>query len=145
MVPLLKTTRTYHFNKEFLMGTRSRRRADGDGRLFAGHTIVSCRIVNSIEIRLAYIQSLPLLRGTGMASECLDWICDLADAHQVQITLCPAQMDKNGLDVLMLTAWYQRRGFKRLGFNDEMIRYSCKVDCTCHTRRGCEIHGHNDR
>lgn len=122
-----QTTKTSLFNQEFMRSTRHRGRAYRNGRLFAQHTVVSCNIVNSMEVRLTHIETLAAFRGKGMSSECLNWLCELADAYQVQIVLCPVQLDTTGLDVLALTAWYQRHGFVRLGFDDEMIRYPKSV------------------
>lgn len=115
------TTRTFLFREEFNRRTATRR---GSGRLFSNRVSVNVKVVNKGEIRILNIETLPLFRRMGYASICLNWLCTMADQLQVQISLGACPMDgTRGLDLVDLTAWYQRHGFVRLGFDDEMIRY----------------------
>lgn len=62
------------------------------------------------KIRLGCIYTLE--RGKGHASPALDWLCALADQHQVQIVghIKPVG-DKPRLNFNQLRQWYKRHGF----------------------------------
>jgi hypothetical protein len=52
-------------------------------------------------------------RSKGNASRCLDFLCSLADKHQITISLSPGPFGKDGLNKRQLLAWYQRHGFEK--------------------------------
>lgn len=113
-------TRTFHFRSEFLSCTKTQR--VGRGRMFACHTSIDIGIVSAHEVRLKHIETLPMLRRNGYGSDAVEWLCELADEYQVEISLCPCSFDP-AIDDIRLTAWYQKFGFVRLGIDNEMIRY----------------------
>lgn len=123
-------TMTYRFRQEFERNTTRKTKSER-GRLFARYVTIQIGIVNSGEIRIQYIAVHPCSRKHGYASECLGWLCELADAYNVKLCLTPCSMDtiNPGMNLLQLTAWYSKFGFVRLGLNDEMVRYptSCSA------------------
>lgn len=122
----LQTTKTFLFRKQFDQETAC---SKGSGRLFSHRVKINVKVVNRGEIRILNIETLPLFRHMGYATVCLNWLCAMADQLQVQISLGACPMDgERGLDLVDLTAWYQRHGFVRLGFDDEMVRYP-KAKC----------------
>lgn len=121
MTVLPEKTKISHFEDEFNAKTIKRRR-DLRGRKFLGSVALQVHKKTSTVYRLAYIETFPSKRNWGMASLALKFLCDLADIHQIQLELCPVQLEENGLNLLDLTRWYQRFGFRRIGMQDEMIR-----------------------
>lgn len=126
MNTLLRTfpwkTKIFRFESEFKEHTK-RPPVRRNGRLFADAVLLNIRKVNSIEVRLLMIETLPEHMNQGKASEALSWLCEMADAYQLQISLCPVPQYSDTLTLMQLTAWYQKYGFVRLGYDDEMIRY----------------------
>lgn len=114
--------KTFHFKSEFTDCTQRRRR-DLRGRMFAEHTILDMRVISASEMRLCYIETLSGLRHNGFASDALSWLCELADEYECNISLTPCSYDEKSMNTIRLTAWYQKFGFVRIGFNDEMMRY----------------------
>lgn len=116
------TTKTSLFRETFKHGTQSWR---GSGRLFQGAVKVNITALNKIEVRILNIETIPILRRNNYATECMEWLCELADDLEVQLTLAPCSDDSGGMDNVRLTAWYQKFGFVRL-YADEMVRYPVK-------------------
>lgn len=112
---------TYHFEDEFVKRTTKRRR-DLRGREFMGSVALSILKKGEHLYRLTYIETLPLLRSNGNASLAMAWLCTLADECDVTLELCPVPLDDMGMDIVHLTAWYQKFGFIRIGMQDEMVR-----------------------
>jgi len=112
---------TYPFEDEFMERTTKRRR-DLRGRQFMQCVALSINCINSATYRLTYIETLSHLRGYGYASLALNWLCGLADKHEIQLELVPVPLDEDTPDLVRLTRWYQSFGFRRIGMNDEMIR-----------------------
>lgn len=113
----------YPFEKEFMSCT-SMARHGRLSRLFAGAVHIGIAQVNSETVRITNIEILsPRLRRKGLASEAIDWLGELADAHNVKLSLTPASGDRHAMSTVQLTAWYQRHGFVRIGMQDEMLRY----------------------
>lgn len=77
-------------------------------------------------IHISSIMSLEK-KNSGNASECMKWLTDLADKHQVKLDLTVEPIKnagaKEGKDLTktQLKAWYKRHGFKVSG-GDYMIR-----------------------
>ena len=113
---------TFHFELEFIRRTHQRQR-NQRGRLFMSIVALQIHRINEDTYRLTFIETIPLLRQHGYASIAMDWLCRLADDYGMKLELCPVQLDKAGLDLVSLTAWYQRFGFLRIGLQDEMTRY----------------------
>lgn len=88
------------------------------GRSYFGFVYFQLRKVNHIEFRIDWFETKLEYRGMGQGTDCLGWLCDLADDYQIQLSLRPS--DAN---LVRLTSWYQKFGFIRLGFQNEMIRY----------------------
>lgn len=125
-VPLM--TQTFLFEDEYKSHTIKRRR-DFRGRLFASHVVLDVKRINSTEVRLCYIETLPNRRLRGFATDALSWLCEVADAHSIKIWLCPVRMEDESMTVCQLTHWYQKFGFKRIGCNDDMVRYPNGTRC----------------
>jgi hypothetical protein len=116
-------TKTSLFRLAFRDGTRGTK---GSSRLFRSVVLINVCVVNKIEVRILNISTKALLRRNGYATECILWLCEIADHYHVQISLGVCAMDDvDGMDEIQLIAWYQRRGFERL-FSNEMIRYPRK-------------------
>jgi hypothetical protein len=113
---------TSRFEKEFVRHTRGRSRSLR-GRLFAHSVVLDIKKVNSTEMRLMYIETMRCKR-TGLATEAMSWLCELADAYNVQLSLTPVPYDRQSMNVVQLTKWYQSFGFVRIGMQDEMVRYA---------------------
>lgn len=111
----------FHFEREFEKHTKHRSRSLR-GRLFASYVVLEIKRVHSHQIRLQYIETLRCRR-TGLASYAVSWLCELADAHEVDLCLAPVPYDRQSMNVQQLTQWYQSFGFVRIGCGDEMIRY----------------------
>lgn len=118
-------SRTQTFLSEFNNVCKPRRNICG--RLFSNTVRIELNEVNSHEYRLNWIYVQPKERGKGHASFALRWLCDLADAHNIRLSLSPANLmvrtGDMGMNTLQLTAWYQKFGFVRIGMQDEMMRY----------------------
>lgn len=52
-------------------------------------------------------------QGKGYGSEALDWVCKLADKHNVVLHLTPQRVGKEGLRTSDLRNWYTRHDFRR--------------------------------
>lgn len=76
-------------------------------------------------IRLGCVQSFE--RGKGHGSQALDWLCKLADEHEVKIRghIEPVG-DKPRLNVTQLRAWYKRHGFAEVRHR-EIVRLPEKL------------------
>lgn len=115
-------TKTSLFEDAYLSRT-DKKRGSRVHRIFKQRTVVHIDVINSIEVRLRYIETIAALRCNGFGSECLSFLCDLADQYGVQISLKVMPFGYRSLDAVQLTLWYQRFGFERLGFENEMVRY----------------------
>ena len=122
----LPKTKTSHFEDEFVRRTTKRRR-DLRGREFMGSVAMAILKKGEHLYRLTYIETLPLLRSNGNASLAIAWLCTLADEYDVTLELCPVPLDDFGLDMVHLTAWYQKFGFVRIGMKDEMVRQPKRI------------------
>ncbi len=71
-------------------------------------------------VYLASIATEADVRQRGLASETLRHVCELADAHGVELVLEVERSDAGGLEDETLLAWYRRYGFE--GEQGEMIR-----------------------
>lgn len=109
------------FEREFLAHTKHRARSLR-GRLFAHNVVLDVAKVNTQRIRLLYIETLWGKR-RGSANYAMAWLCEMADAYEIEIELTPFPYDKQGMDVVQLTAWYSTFGFHRIGCQDAMIRF----------------------
>lgn len=128
------TMMTFRFENEFNAHTMKRVRSL-PGRLFAGCVILKVKTVNKIEVKLLLIETLPEWRFLGKATEAMKWLCEMADGHDIQISLCPVQLEDDSMSCMQLTRWYQKFGFVRLGFDFEMVRYPSEKCQRC----GCKI------
>lgn len=110
------------FNAEFQEHTKGRNGVRG--RKFADYVHLEVKRINSTEYRIFYIRVDTLQRMQGYGSEAMTWLCELADAHNIKLSLCPAKdTDDPGMNTIALTRWYQTFGFVRIGMQDEMMRY----------------------
>lgn len=115
-------SRTTTFLSEFNNVCKPRRNICG--RLFSNTVRLELNEVNSHEYRLNWIYVQPKERGKGHASFALQWLCDLADAHGIRLSLSPSGHSGDvALNTVQLTAWYQKFGFVRIGMQNEMMRY----------------------
>lgn len=111
------------FEQEFNQGTKKRCRRLR-GRLFARDVVMQLAQVNSIEFRLAYIETVRG-RKKGKGTYAMQWLCEIADVHRVRLALAPCSFAASnvGMSNVQLTAWYQKFGFRRIGMLDEMVRF----------------------
>lgn len=94
------------------------------GRLFSNTVRIELNEVNSQEYRLNWIYVQPKERNKKHASFAMRWLCDLADAHNIRLSLSPSGHKGDvALNTHQLTAWYQKFGFMRIGMQNEMMRY----------------------
>lgn len=98
-----------NFIAEFLEMTWQNPFNNGERVLF--HAVAFELIVNNGVIGIRIIRSLE--RGKGYGSIGLDWLCDLADKHEVVMSgiLQPAGTTRPRLTVRQLVKWYTSRGF----------------------------------
>ncbi len=87
-------------------GTPIKRYREWDG--IARFWIVKGRA--SITLRRLSVPST--LQGQGFGGSALDWICELADVHGVEITGYARNFGYKGLTCAQLKSWYRRHGFK---------------------------------
>jgi GNAT superfamily N-acetyltransferase len=112
---------TSPFRYEFEEVTKPHRNVRG--RLFADHVRIEVHKVNSEEYRLTWLFVEERFRRKGLATQAIEWLCDLADAHNIKLVLSPlGDPDEHALTTIQLTAWYQKFGFFRIGMQDEMKR-----------------------
>lgn len=123
------TTKMFRFECEFNQHTERGCR-NTVGRIFAKSVRLHISHVNSSEMRIHLIESLPKHEGKGKGSEALSWLCEMADAHQIELSLraCP-QYRNFGLNLVDLVQWYRRHGFVLLGSEYEMKRYPNGSTC----------------
>lgn len=119
---LVKRMTTSPFRSEFESVTKPHRSIRG--RLFAGQVRIELSKINSFEYRVNWLYVQPKARKHGYAGQAMEWLCELADAHNIRLSLCPlGDPEDEALTTVELTAWYQRFGFFRIGLQDEMMRY----------------------
>jgi hypothetical protein len=99
-----------------------------DARVRIWHDSVGIEIAKfNGRIQLQAIVSLEA-RGKGHATGALNWLCQLADKHKVDIELHVVPIGKianegvRRLNKQQLKDWYGRHGFVRNGHDDSMIR-----------------------
>lgn len=109
------------FKKEYESVTKKRHGVRA--RLFAHSVHIELNEINAHEYRIAYMLVQDKQRQRGLATECLSWLCELADAYEVKLRLAPCgDPDQEAMSTVRLTAWYQTFGFVRIGMQDEMER-----------------------
>lgn len=79
-------------------------------RLWENKAVVECSEWEG-KIDVATVRSLE--KGEGHGSAALQWLCNLADRHQVPMALDPKPFGDQTLNKTDLTAWYGRYGFKK--------------------------------
>lgn len=97
------------FMQEFRRKTWPNPFNNGERVLFNSVALRLCP--SSEHIILLGIRSL--IRGQGHASKALDWVCGLADKHNLEVTgyIEPYGLANPRLNIPQLKAWYKRHGF----------------------------------
>lgn len=126
--PQSQLMKTFHsrpakqFNACFEHGTFPRGR-NQRGRMFGEVVIMDVHCAGN-QARLYYIETVAIFRGMGAANKALEWLCELADQFNMELTLgiVPYVPDMGYGE---LFDWYSKFGFKQYIPEDltEMKRY----------------------
>jgi GNAT superfamily N-acetyltransferase len=116
----------YPFEQEFNSGTKKRPNAYR-GRIYRCVILVIDQ-KDEHWARLLLIET-PRYRRRGLGRTALQWLCDLADKHQVtlELTVCSYAKSNVGMQDEHLIHWYQKFEFRRIGLGSDMLRYPSLV------------------